>query len=140
MELEVDNKETVKKLKEAFDELITSMDITCRSLEMIQNGRFSIEEYGRCRTDCLLEDRSKAKSKGRKLKKLVRAVGEAGSVNEQLRAELQEWRTARFKKDNIPAYCIMHQSTLMTIASLAPKTKAELLQSLHCTLQSISIK
>lgn len=128
MELEVDNKETVKKLKEAFDELITSMDITCRSLEMIQNGRFSIEEYGRCRTDCLLEDRSKAKSKGRKLKKLVRAEGEAGSVNEQLRAELQEWRTARFKKDNIPAYCIMHQSTLMTIASLAPKTKAELLR------------
>ncbi len=128
MDLEVDNKEVAKKLKEASDELITSLEITCRSLEIIQQGRFSIEEYGRCRTECLLEDRSKARSKGRKLRKLVRAEGEAGSVNEQLRAELQQWRTARFKKDNIPAYCIMHQSTLMSIASIVPKTRAELLR------------
>jgi ATP-dependent DNA helicase RecQ len=41
---------------------------------------------------------------------------------------LQEWRTARFKKDNIPAFMIMHQSTLMAIAASVPKTKAELLR------------
>ena len=95
---------------------------------MIRNERFSIEEYGRCRTECLLEDRSKAKTKSRKLKKIDKEEEEPGSVNEKLRAELQEWRTARFKKDNVPAYCIMHQSTLMAIASLAPKTKADLLR------------
>ena len=126
-ELEIDNKETVKKLKEASDELLTCLDINCKTLELIIDGQFSIEEFGRCRTECLLEDRSKAKTKSRKLKKLVKLEGEEGSVNEKLRAELQEWRTGRFKKDNVPAYCIMHQSTLMAIASLVPKTRSELL-------------
>ena len=34
----------------------------------------------------------------------------------------------RFKRDNVPAYTIMHQSTLMDIAALVPKTKEELLK------------
>jgi ATP-dependent DNA helicase RecQ len=45
-----------------------------------------------------------------------------------LREKLQEWRTARFKKDNIPAYMIMHQTTLMAIASWVPQTKGDLLR------------
>ena len=126
-EMEIDNKETVRKLKEASDELFISLDIVCRTLEMIRNGRFSAEEYGRCRTECLLEDRSKAKTKARKLKKLDKEEGEPGIVNEELRERLQEWRLARFKADNIPAYMIMHQSTLMEIAARVPKTKEQLL-------------
>jgi ATP-dependent DNA helicase RecQ len=45
-----------------------------------------------------------------------------------LKERLQEWRTERFKKDNVPAFMIMHQSTLMDIASFIPKTKEELLK------------
>ena len=48
-------------------------------------------------------------------------------MNEELRERLQEWRAARFKQDNVPAYTIMHQSTLMEIATYVPKTKKELL-------------
>ena len=124
--LEVDNKEVAKKVKEALDEFLTSLDIACRAIEMIQNGRFSIEEYNKTKTDCLLEERSKTRAK--RLKKIVREEDEPGTVNEQLRERLQEWRTARFKKDNIPAFMIMHQSTLMAIAASVPKTKAELLR------------
>ena len=124
--LEVDNKEVAKKVKEALDEFLTSLDIACRAIEMIQNGRFSIEEYNKTKTDCLLEERSKTRAK--RLKKIVREDDEPGTVNEQLRERLQEWRTARFKKDNIPAFMIMHQSTLMAIAASVPKTKAELLR------------
>lgn len=124
--LEVDNKLVAKKLKEAMDELLTGLEILCNTLELIIKGRFSIEEYNKTKTDCLLEDRSKTRAK--RLKKLVRDDNEPGSVNEKLRERLQEWRTARFKKDNIPAYMIMHQSTLMAIASWAPQTKSELLR------------
>ena len=38
-----------------------------------------------------------------------------------------QWRMERFKKDNIPAYMIMHQTTLMDIAAYIPHTKKELL-------------
>ena len=123
--LEIDNKETVKKLKEAYDELMTCLDICSRSMTMIRDGEFSIKEYNRIRTDCLLEDRSNAKA--RRLKKLPKTDDNPGTVNEELRERLQEWRKDRFKKDNIPAYIVMHQSTLMEIAARIPKTREDLL-------------
>ena len=93
---------------------------------MIQKGSFTIDNYNKTKTECLLEERSKTRSK--RLKKLEKEVGEPGVVNEELRERLQEWRSARFKKDNVPAFKIMHQSTLMAIATNVPKTKMELLR------------
>ena len=123
---EVDNKEVAKKIKEALDEMLTSLEISCNAMELILKGGFSHEEYNRLKTDCLLEDRSKTRA--RRLKKLVRTDDEPGVINEKLREKLQEWRTAQFKKENVPAYRIMHQSTLMTIASVIPQTKSELMR------------
>ena len=124
-ELEIDNKETKKRIKEASDEVLTLLDIACRTLQMIVSEGFSLDGYNRIRTECLLEDRSVKKAK--RLKKIERKPGEAGIVNEELRERLQEWRSERFKQDNVPAYTIMHQSTLMEIATYVPKTKKELL-------------
>ena len=124
--LETDNKEIRKKAKEAVDDLMVSLDICFRSLELISKGGFTTDGYNRIRTECLLEDRSA--SKMRKLRKLVRTEEVSGTVNEALKERLQEWRTERFKKDNVPAYTIMHQSTLMDIATLVPKTKEALLR------------
>lgn len=124
--LEVDNKEVAKKLKEVMEEVLTEVEITCNALELIREGRFTTDLYNKMKTECHLEDRSTTKQ--RKLKKVIKEEDEPGTVNEQLREKLQEWRSARFKKDNIPAYMIMHQSTLMTIAALAPQTKSELLR------------
>lgn len=123
--LEIDNKETRKKVKEASDELLTALDILCRSFEDINSGECTIESLCRIRTECLLEER-KTPSK-RRLKKLERKEGETGVVNEELRERLQQWRTERFKADNVPAYTIMHQSTLLEIASFMPVTKAGLM-------------
>lgn len=124
--LEIDNKEVAKRLQDAMGELISSLEITCSSLELILNGRFSIEMFNKTKTECLLEDRSKTKI--RRMKKLEKKEGEEGTVNEELRIRLQEWRTARFKQDNVPAYTIMHQSTLMNIASAVPQNKRDLLR------------
>ena len=124
--LEIDNKEVKKKVKEASDEAMICLDILCRTLELIQAYGFVAENYNRIKTDCVLEDRSRTRT--RKLKKIERQTDEPGTVNEQLRERLQEWRMQRFKKDNVPAYTIMHQSTLLDIAALVPKTKAELLR------------
>lgn len=123
--LEIDNKETRKKVKETSDELLTALDILCKSFEDINSGECTIERLCRIRTECLLEER-KAPSK-RRLKKLERKEGETGVVNEELRERLQQWRTERFKADNVPAYTIMHQSTLLEIASVMPVTKAGLM-------------
>lgn len=124
--LEIDNKETKRKVRDASDELALNLDIACRTMQMMAGGHFSVEDCSRIRTECLLEDRKASRGK-RKLKKIVRQEGESGIVNETLREKLMEWRSARFKADNVPAYVIMHQSTLLEIASLVPVTKEELM-------------
>ena len=124
--LEVDNKEVAKKAKEALDELLPRLEIACNAMDMIQNERFTLEAYNKTKTECLLEERKATKT--RRLKKLVKAEDEPGIVNEDLRERRQQWRSERFKKDNVPAFMIMHQSTLMEIAARAPKTKTDLLR------------
>ena len=125
-DLEIDNKETKKKAKEALDELLTGLDIFLRTIENMLSSGFSVEEACRIRTECLLEERSAVKK--RRLRKVEYADDEPGLVNEALRERLQQWRSDRFKADNVPAYTIMHQSTLLEIAARIPKTKAELLR------------
>lgn len=124
--LEVDNKEVAKKAKEALDELLPRLEIACNAMDMIQNERFTLEAYNKTTTECLLEERKATRT--RRLKKLIKADDEPGIVNAELRERLQQWRSERFKKDNVPAFMIMHQSTLMEIASRTPKTKADLLR------------
>ena len=123
-DLEVDNKEVKKRLKEDAEELFIQLDILCRTFESIIAEGFSIEQYGKVRTECQLEDRTKAR---KRLRKIIKSADTPSMVNEELREKLQEWRTERFKADNVPAYTIMHQSTLIEIASLVPKTMTELL-------------
>lgn len=123
-DLEVDNKEVKKRLKEDAEELFIQLDILCQTFESIIAEGFSIEKYGKIRTECQLEDRTKAR---KRLRKIIKSADTPSTVNEELREKLQEWRTERFKADNVPAYTIMHQSTLIEIASLVPKTMTELL-------------
>ncbi len=125
LSLEIDNKETSGKVWEAGGELLAGLDISCATMRMIAEKGFSPEGYSEIRTSCLLEDRSRAKIKSKK--KLVRREGNTGIVNEELRERLTQWRMERFKKDNVPAYTVMHQSTLLEIAALCPKTEEELL-------------
>jgi superfamily II DNA helicase RecQ len=127
-DLEIDNKKLKKRIKEAGDEVITALDIVLRSLQAILAGDFSVQRYGEIKTSCVLEQRSiKRRTKSSKIVKSESAVEVNMEVNEDLRIELQEWRTERYKADNLPAYTIMHQSTLLEIAALVPKTREALL-------------
>lgn len=122
--LDIDNKETKTRVKEAAEQLQICMDIKYRGIESVAgSGEFVVTEYNRIKTESNLEDRKFTKKSAR-VRKLE---GTSATVNEELRERLQAWRNERFKQDNIPAYMIMHQSTLLSIASLVPQTKKELL-------------
>ena len=123
-DLEIDNKAAKKRLKELADEVFISLDTACRTLETIMAEGFSVERYLKIRTEVLLTDRRVAR---KRLKKIAKANTEQTTVNKALRDRLQEWRRERCVADKLPAYIIMHQSTLLNIASAVPKSKAELL-------------
>ena len=122
--MEIDNKAAKKRLKELADEVFISLDTACRTLESIMAEGFSVERYLKIRTEVLLTDRRVAR---KRLKKIAKGASEQTTVNEALRDRLQEWRRERCVADKLPAYMIMHQSTLLEIASAVPKSKAELL-------------
>ncbi len=123
--LEIDNKETKKKVKETLEEILTGADIVLQSLELFEIGCIDTEKLCRIRTDCNLQE--KTLTKGRKLKKIMPDSDSNSIVNEELKEKLQQWRSDRFKADNVPAYTIMHQSTLIQIATIIPATRKELL-------------
>ncbi len=50
-----------------------------------------------------------------------------GSIHPELAQALVEWRREKYQKDNVPAFMILHQKTLLAISDLAPTTKEELL-------------
>jgi len=66
---------------------------------------------------------------GRKRLPLLPTVAAvAGSEGDQLREYLREWRRAMAKEKNVPAYIVLHDSSLEEICRLRPKYFAELLQ------------
>ena len=104
------------------------LDILCRTLGLISDGEFTPEAFGKIRTECQLQERKPVKkSKKSAVASKVNTPDEQLVVNEELRDELLRWRTARFKKDNVSAYTIMHQSTLLEIAARIPQSSMELL-------------
>ena len=50
-----------------------------------------------------------------------------GSTHPELIQALIDWRREKYRQDNVPAYIILHQKTLLAIADLAPATREELL-------------
>jgi ATP-dependent DNA helicase RecQ len=56
------------------------------------------------------------------------AAPAAGSEAEELREYLREWRRAMAKEKNVPAYIVLHDSSLEEICRRKPKFYAELLE------------
>ena len=50
-----------------------------------------------------------------------------GSIHPELAQAIVDWRREKYQKDNVPAFMILHQKTLLAIADLAPTTKEDLL-------------
>ncbi len=129
--LEIDNKDVKKKVKEASGELLTQVGILLGAMEMIQSGGFSVKGYASVRTGCLLEDRSrtskKSKSPIKESKPAETVHQDEDDINTELVERLRQWRTERYLADNVPAFFVLHQRTLMQIAAKNPQTEGELL-------------
>lgn len=126
--LEIDNKETKKRVKTVLEELLTSLNIIQKTLESFNERNFDIEHICQIRTECHLQDNtSKKKKKSRGTNTTTAEAAEPGTINEELKERLQQWRTEQYTANNVPAYIIMHQKTLLQIAAIVPHTKAELL-------------
>lgn len=138
MSVSIDNKEVKKTLTEASGELLPQLYMHLQSMKEIQERGFSIESYLRIRNDALLSSKTKTSIKKIKEPKPVKekvvktkpTIEEIYSDNRhpELIQPLIDWRTEQYMAQNIRAYWVITQRTLLEIADTCPTTKEELLQ------------
>lgn len=137
MSVSIDNKEVKKTLTEASSELLPELSKHLQSMKEILENGFTIESYLRIRNDALLSSNPKTSIKNIKepkpvKEKVVKAkptIEEIYSDNRhpELIQPLIDWRTEKYIAQNIRAYWVLTQRTLLEIADTCPTTKDELL-------------
>lgn len=143
--IEIDDKEVKKAFKAAAEEFLGELRFRLTLYETILSEGFSTKSYHKLKTDNELSDErslralvrslispsEKASASEKSLRQAQRVNEEpttyTGSVHPELVQALIDWRRDKYQKDNVPAYVILHQKTLMAIADIAPTTKEELL-------------
>ncbi len=151
--IEIDDKEVKKAFKAAAEEFLTELRFRLTLYETVPAEGFSTKAYHKLKTDNELADRQSLKTLAGSLtfnsektsvsgKSLRQAVGElaepprpdgadsgatyTGSIHPELVQALVDWRREKYQQDNVPAYIILHQKTLLAIADIAPTTREEL--------------
>ncbi len=138
MSVSIDNKEVKNTLSEASGELLPELTLHLQSMRDILDRGFSIESYLKIRNDALLSNQPKTSVKKAKEPKPVRekvvkakpSIEEIYSDNRhpELIEPLIEWRTGQYLSQNIRAYWVLTQRTLLEIADKCPTTREELLE------------
>lgn len=98
-------------------------------MKRIQKEGFSTSIYLNTRNEVILNEKEnpkKRKEKERKEKPDVSRIY-SGNRHPELIEPLTEWRTSQYLAQDIPAYWVLTQRTLLEIADTCPATKEELL-------------
>lgn len=132
----LDNKELRKQLNERLQALDDALWIKEALLDAMQTQTFTVTGYLKLKAKTMLsledETSSASSSKSSKEKKEPRERrSKAGKtkvevptdiLHPELYRTLSEWRTAKTREMNMPAYVIMQQKALMGIVNLLPDT------------------
>ncbi len=154
--VEIDDKEVKKAFKAAAEEFLAELGFRLSLYGMIRDSGFSVKAYHKLKTDSELSEKktlkamagafiSKGENAGAKDVSVGTKDGSVGVKDESAKASesgsdtytgsrhpelvkaLIDWRRERCRRDNVQAFMVLHQKTLLAIADTAPTTKEELL-------------
>lgn len=132
LKVDIDSKDVQAELSNASKELLPELSLRLLSLKRIQEHGFSVALYLKTRNEVLSDTSLKFKAEKQRSAKTVRDTSELHDIysdnrHPELIEPLTEWRTEQYMTQNVPAYCILTQKTLLGIADTCPSTKEELL-------------
>ncbi len=119
-DIETDNKEIRKSLKEGMENLYMEAFIKTASFKACTSG-FSVKTY--------LDAKAKASIEKIQLKKEVKVPvynPESGSANVSLLQEIKAWRNAKADEEDLPLYMVLPQKTLYELVEKMPVTLRQL--------------
>ena len=125
LDVEVDNQETAKQIKEKGDALLEALDLKLACLDAVVKEGYSVAAVQRAKAAALVkEDNGKGKkAKSRKKKDIPYDLTSSDADLETL---LRRWRSAKAKELGQPIYMVLQQKALLAIAAHRPVTLKEL--------------
>ena len=125
LDVEVDNQETAKQIKERGDALLEALDLKLACLDAVVEEGYSVTVVQRAKAAAMVkEDNGKGKkAKSRKKKDIPYDLTSSDADLETL---LRRWRSAKAKELGLPIYMVLQQKALLAIAAHRPVTPKEL--------------
>ena len=123
-DIEIDNKETFKAIKEISDQLAEIMSIKLACLQAVVKEGYSVAAVQHAKVEQLMAgETKKTRKKGRK---------QSGSedFNTDLASLLRRWRASKAKEESLPPYMVLQQKALQSIATNMPQTPSQLKRQL----------
>lgn len=127
LDVEIDNKETDKNVKEKGKEILEVLGVKIACLEAVKKYGYSVQVVQKAKVDQML---NATKPSEKRRKKEEERVDRPGDVNAALADALRRWRAMKAKEEGVPAYVVLQQKALYAIASNLPRTPRDLKRQL----------
>ncbi|MBR1784888.1 MAG: AAA family ATPase [Bacteroidales bacterium] len=122
--VEVDNKETEARLSDARTTLAERLHVKQSCIQSVREHGFDV----RLVQEAKLAKPAKTPKKAAERHKVEVQYTEPSHSSEELETLLSAWRKAKAEQMNVPAFVVLHQKTLVAVASAMPRTTEQLLR------------
>ena len=129
LEVEVDNKATSKSIEETGKELSEAMKVKVATLRTVKERGYSVTAVQKAKVDAMMgnEKSTKKKRATATSRKTKTTTTDLHAQSTDLHTLLRQWRAAKAREEGIPAFKILQQKALHSIAANAPRTPEELM-------------
>lgn len=131
LDIDIDNKETFKAIKEISDQLAEILSVKFACLHAVVKDGYSVAVVQHAKVDQMMAGEMKpTRKKGKK---------QSGSddFNADLATLLRRWRASKSKEEGLPPYMVLQQKALQSIATNMPQTPSQLKQQLGVGVKTI---
>ena len=128
--VEIDNKTTAQSVDDYGTQFAEALGLKLACLAAVEKSGYSVQTVQHAKVDFIMGKENKGSKKGRE--RTVKAAKQSGSegVNRDLATAIRNWRALKAEELGVPAYAVLQQKALHSIATNMPRTVAELKRQL----------
>ena len=121
LDVEVDNKETSKAIREDADQLGEALGQKLACISAVAKEGYSVAIVQRAKADFLLKPQKPERERKRAAKRV-----DTADASPDLVTLIRRWRAEKAKEEGKAAYQVLHQKALLSIAAAQPRNVSEL--------------
>lgn len=130
LEVEIDNKETAKNVRDSGDALHEALGVKLACLTAVKEQGYSVQAVQQAKAKQLLSSKEEEPRRKSRIKGKGKASDSAVDADAGFAKLLRQWRAAKAKEEGLPAYMVLQQKALQSISTNLPRTPTELKRQL----------